>query len=211
MGYNPTKQIISQPVSVYDVQQCCWVRLQRTVSGQTQTRYSGDVGVLCCAQVGDTIPASDGLGSWTVMARGTVNMWSPRKPIYSPKVVQLTNQDWQGGAHTDPNYKTGGGIKKAIVTGTAFLNSSGSGGALPSAIWTHDKPILDGICAFRLTDFAGYWHTIGRMFYIGTIFGNISNIIIPTSDSDDGANLGFSMWFNVNTGQITAHELFGDC
>jgi hypothetical protein len=211
MGYNPTKQIISQPVSVYDVQQCCWVRLQRTVSGQTQTRYSGDVGVLCCAQVGDTIPASDGLGSWTVIARGTVNMWSPRKPIYSPKVVQLTNQDWQGGAHTDPNYKTGGGIKKAIVTGTAFLNSSGSGGALPSAIWTHDKPILDGICAFRLTDFAGYWHTIGRMFYIGTIFGNISNIIIPTSDSDDGANLGFSMWFNVNTGQITAHELFGDC
>jgi hypothetical protein len=62
MGYNPTTQIISQPVSVYDVQQCCWVRLQRTVSGQTQTRYSGDVGVLCCAQVGDTIPSSDSLG-----------------------------------------------------------------------------------------------------------------------------------------------------
>lgn len=147
----------------------------------------------------------------TLCMRPNINMWSPRKPIYSTKIGILTSADWQGGAHTLSGYKTGGGIKKAVVTGTTYLNNSGSGGALPSAIWEHDRPLNDGVCYKRLADFAGYWHTAGRMFYIGTIYGNISNIIIPTSDSDAGARLGFSMWFNVSTGQITAQELFGDC
>lgn len=72
---------ITAPVSIYDVQRCCWVRLQRTVSGVVQTRYSGDVGVLCGANVGDTIPADDSDGSWTVVARGTINKWAYHKPV----------------------------------------------------------------------------------------------------------------------------------
>lgn len=78
MAYNNGK--ISAPVSIHDIQQCCWVRLQRTVSGQTQTKYSGDDGVLCGAKVGDIIPATDGNGSWTVTARGKINKWARYKP-----------------------------------------------------------------------------------------------------------------------------------
>lgn len=72
--------IISAPVGIHDIQQCCWVRLQRTVNGQTQTKYSGDAGVLCGAKVGDIIPATDGNGSWTVTARGEINKWARYKP-----------------------------------------------------------------------------------------------------------------------------------
>ena len=213
MPYDSSTGVISQPVSIHDVQRCVPVSIQRTntSTGQVERSSSSDVGVLCSAVVGDTVPAMDGNGSWTVTSRIPINMWSPRKPIYSTKIGLLTSTDWQGGAHTLSGYKTGGGIKKAVVTGTAYLNNSGSGGTLPSAIWEHDKPLNDGICYKRLADFAGYWHTAGRMFYIGTIYGNVSNIIIPTSDSDAGATLGFSMWFNVSTGQMTAQELFGDC
>lgn len=67
-------------VSINDIQQCCWVRLKRTVSGSVQYKYSGDLGVLCGASVGDIIPASDGLGSWTVDSRGFINKWARYKP-----------------------------------------------------------------------------------------------------------------------------------
>ena len=148
----------------------------------------------------------------TLCMRPNINMWSPRKPIYSSKLyIASGSEDWDGRSHVLAGYKTGGGIKKAVVSGTDYLNSTGSGGVIPSAVWTHDAPILDGTCFFRLTDFSGYWHTAGRMFYIGTIFGNVNHIIIPSSDAEGGATVGFSMWFNVNTGQITARELFGDC
>ena len=79
MGYANGK--ITRPVSIYDVQCCCWVQLQRTVNGVVQTRYSGDVGVLCGASVGDTIPASDSDGSWTVVARGEINKWARFRPV----------------------------------------------------------------------------------------------------------------------------------
>jgi hypothetical protein len=182
-----------------------------------------DVGVNCAAEVGDTIqgkwydeendvwiPAT-----WTVVSRRPINIWSPRKPIYSTKITALTADDWKGTSRTLSGYKTGGGIKKAIVTGQEYINSiiSGTGGNVPSAIWTHDKPILDGVCAFRITDFEGYWHTAGRMFNIGTIYGNIDRIIVPSSGNveDIGSTIGFSMYFSVVTGTITAQELFGDC
>ena len=72
---------ITAPVSIHDVQQCCWVRLQRTVSGEVQVRYSSDLGVLCKAKVGDTIPANDNNGSWTVAGRGNINPWARYRPI----------------------------------------------------------------------------------------------------------------------------------
>ena len=78
MAYNGG--VISPPVSIYDVQQPCWVRLVRTVSGTTERIYSPSLGVLCGANVGDTVPASDGKGSWTVEARGAINRWARYKP-----------------------------------------------------------------------------------------------------------------------------------
>ena len=71
---------ISPPVSIYDVQQNCWVRLVRTVNGTQQRIYSSSLGVLCGSNVGDTVPASDGKGSWTVEARGAINRWARYKP-----------------------------------------------------------------------------------------------------------------------------------
>ena len=180
MGYQ--NGVISQPVSIYDVQQCL-------------STNDNDLATLCM--------------------KNNINMWSPHKPIYSTKIGVLTDEDWQGGAHTLSGYKTGGGIKKVAISGTEYLNSVGGDiskpSDVPSAVWVHDKPICDGVCCFRLTDFNGYWHTVGRMFNIGTIYGNINNIIIPSNSSGDGANIGFSMNFNVSTGTIVAHELFGDC
>lgn len=71
---------ISPPVSIYDVQQNCWVRLVRTVNGTQQRIYSSSLGVLCGANVGDSVPADDGLGNWTVEARGPINRWARYKP-----------------------------------------------------------------------------------------------------------------------------------
>ena len=141
-----------------------------------------------------------------------INMWSPRKPIYSTKIV-LDADDFKGGAHTVSGYKTGAGILKPVWSGSQYINdfTSHSDGQVSDAVWTLDKPILDGQCFFRLTDFVGYWHHASRMFTIGTIFGNVSNIIIPSSDSIPGSNISFMMYFSVQTGTIVAQELFGDC
>lgn len=139
-----------------------------------------------------------------------INIWSPRKPIYSTKLV-LDSDDFKGGAHSVSGYKTGGGILKPVASGSEYVGSIGSNGEVPNAVWTHDRPVSDGSCKFRLSDFIGYWHNVGRMFTIGTIYGNIDNIPLPSSDADVGTTLGFSMWFSVSSGQITAQELFGDC
>ena len=59
-------------------------------------------------------------------------MWSPRKPIYSSKLyIASGSEDWDGRSHVLAGYKTGGGIKKAVVSGTDYLNSTGAGGVIP--------------------------------------------------------------------------------
>lgn len=214
MGYS--NGIISQPVSIHDVQRCVPVSIQRTntSTGQVERRSSGDVGVLCSAVVGDTVPAMDGNGSWTVTSRIPINMWASRKPIYSPKKTPLTEDDWKGSAHTLSGFKTGGGIKKAIVTGLAYLNDAkNNSGNVSSAVWSYDNPRADGICFFRLTDFAGYYHTAAPTFSIERIYGNISNIIVPTSNSreDLGSTIGFSMKCRFTDGAVAASQLFKDC
>ena len=82
--------IISAPVSVDDVAQLCWVQLRRTVSGVVQTIYSYDEGCLCGAKVGDTIPALDSDGSWTVADRGVINKWARFKSVRYQKESEIT-------------------------------------------------------------------------------------------------------------------------
>lgn len=83
MAYNPNTHIISAPVSIYDLQRAVPVTLRRTNSntGQVETVSSNDLGVLCAAVVGDTIPANDGYGSWTVISRIKINMWARFRPV----------------------------------------------------------------------------------------------------------------------------------
>lgn len=139
-----------------------------------------------------------------------INIWSPRKPIYSTK-FELTADDFKGGAHTVAGYKTGAGILKRTLSGSEYYNDIGSDGMVSNAIWDYDRPVKDGHCVFRIKDFIGYWHHAGRMFTIGTIYGNVSSIIVPSTQSADGSRLGFSMYFSVQTGTIVPGELFGDC
>ena len=176
MSYVPSEQIISAPVSIYDIQQALGT-------------YDNDLATLCM--------------------KPNINMWSPRKPIYSTKIQQLTNEDWQGSAHADANHKSGGGILKYV--GGYDSNYISQAGDVISKVWEYDRPVLDGLCVFRLTDFSGYWHTAARMFSIDSIFGNINHIMIPSNQSEQGVNIGFSMSFHVVTGTLTAQELFGDC
>lgn len=157
-----------------------------------------------------TCLANDSNDLATLCMANNINMWSARKPISNTKVTELTANDWKGLGRTLSDYKTGSGIKKKIITGSVYLQSCGSNGLIASDIWTHDKPLL-GESAFRLTDFNTYKHNAGRSFYIGTIFGNINNIIIPSSDNDGGMTLGFSIGLNIATYQIPSSELFGDC
>ena len=83
---------IEPPVSIHDLQKSISVRLTRTVAGETQTRYSDDLGVLCGAKVGDRIPATDGRGSWTVASRSNINRWARYKPERSSAINLITHE-----------------------------------------------------------------------------------------------------------------------
>lgn len=141
-----------------------------------------------------------------------INMWAARKPIFNTKVTVLTDADWKGNGRTLSGYKTGGGIKKwADVYAQYISNINESTGSVVSQVWAYDKPASGS--AYRLSDFAGYYHNVGRAFSINTLFGNISYLLIPSSDAERGRTVSFSMSFLSTTpdGGIAAAQLFGDC
>lgn len=180
MAYNPSTGIISQPVSIYDVQRCFGLS-------------SPDLA--------------------TLILNANINIWSQIKPIYSTKIEQLTTAD-RSNPRTITGFKTGDGIKKwAGVYSDYITGKDTSTGSVASHVWELDRPVVDGQCAFRLTDFAGYYHFVGRTFNVYTLFGNISNILIPSTSAGQGMNIAFSFGFAspIADGAITPNVLFGDC
>lgn len=148
----------------------------------------------------------------TLCKANTINMWAARKAIYNTKVGVLSADDWKG--RTITGYKTGGGLKKRAYIWDDYITSMDSATGNPtSQVWDYDKPVHDGSCKFRLHDFNGYYHNVGRAFTINTLFGNISNILIPSSDGGTGRTIAFSFSFTnpMPDGGILASELFGDC
>lgn len=148
----------------------------------------------------------------TLCTDSHINMWAARKPIFNTKVGILTNDDWNGNGRTLSGYKTGGGIKKWANVYAQYISGMGSSTGSPtSQIWAYDKPASGS--AYRLHDFNGYYHNVGRAFSIGTLFGNVNNILIPSSDSENGRTVAFSFSFASTTpdGGIPAAQLFGDC
>lgn len=148
----------------------------------------------------------------TLCKDNNINMWAARKPIFNTKVTVLTDADWKGNSRTLTGYKTGGGIKKWANVYAQYISGMGSSTGSPaSQIWAYDKPASGS--AYRLSDFAGYYHNVGRAFSIGTLFGNVNNILIPSSDSENGRTVAFSFSFASTTpdGGIPAAQLFGDC
>lgn len=150
----------------------------------------------------------------TLCMENLINMWSGRKPIYNTKWGILNTDDWNGVNRTLAGFKTGGGIKKAALSWDEYITGMNtSTGSVVSKIWEYDKPVADGSCKFRLTDFSGYYHNVGRVFNMGTLFGNISNILIPSADGETGRTVAFTFYFTNPTpdGGIAAAQLFGDC
>lgn len=150
----------------------------------------------------------------TLCMENLINMWSSRKPIYNTKWGILNTDDWNGVNRTLAGFKTGGGIKKAALSWDEYITGMNtSTGSVVSKIWEYDKPVADGSCKFRLADFSGYYHNVGRVFNMGTLFGNISNILIPSADGETGRTVAFTFYFTNPTpdGGIAAAQLFGDC
>ena len=67
-------------VDIDDLRMVVPVIIQATISGETITRASSDVGVLCSAKVGDRIADENGV-VWTVVSRSDVNPWARYRTI----------------------------------------------------------------------------------------------------------------------------------
>ena len=141
--------IISAPVSVDDVAQLCWVQLRRTVSGVVQTMYSYDVGCLCGAKVGDTIPALDSNGSWTVADRGVINKWARFKSVRYQKESEITYSQRKSvyfGLQV-PYVRNDGAVLNSDVYNILQTPSYQDAG------WVHDMPAGGAATPYRLNDF----------------------------------------------------------
>ena len=182
MGYNATTKHITDPVGVYDVKTCL-------------ANDSNDVATLCMAN--------------------NVNMWSVGKPVYFAKVAQLTVNDLKTGRSIS-GYSVSYGIKKRAsnVWGDYIETNASSQnfGVVKGAVWTYDKPVLDGTNVFRLTDFYNYWHLATPAITI--TLDQKERVSVPSSDTGTGDVLHYTLNFQYwlyTTGSMAPAQLFGAC
>jgi hypothetical protein len=112
MAYNPTTKIITAPVGTPDLQKCFAVRIEAhvTIDGRIETVnvLSGDIGVNCALETGDTFIADyiyiDALGThvipnvtWTVVSRNEINKWAKYKPERADGMLPLIHGDATSG------------------------------------------------------------------------------------------------------------------
>lgn len=157
MGYANNK--ITAPVSIFDVKSVVPVTLRRTntSTGQIETISSSDLGVLCGASVGDTIPATDGNGSWTVLSRTEANMWARYKPetavtgLVTLGIQPITLQN---------RTLNGYGIECRSNAGVGSISTLVDRLRAGTAVdcFTYKKPFGTSASPYRLTDFEKYWH-----------------------------------------------------
>lgn len=164
MAYN--SGLITAPVSVYDCQQCVPVTLSRTVNGQTQTVIADSVGALCGAAVGDTIPARDGLGNWTVISRININKWAKYKPVRTPTIDTVTGQ-WSAALNTwlsNAIWWKGDGMCGLSTTVAEEFGDRTNPNSFVYKLthgqlgWSYLRPTGGAQQPFRLQDFASYNH-----------------------------------------------------
>lgn len=179
------------------------VILQRTVRGERQTITSSDLGTIIKAEVGDTIPASDGLGSWTVVSRVKINMWALFKPVRIPDNVgdytlyntvtsaeiNLTTKLWKRNATNQWWRDTLGELAGATCKYGIFPRLGANLAAVFAHYtngrdWTYIKPVGNGSSPnspYRLTDFVEYKHDAEQP--LGSISAPTSLIL---SDASQG-------------------------
>lgn len=115
MAYNPTTGIITAPIGTSDLQKCFAVRVEAnvTIDGRTETInvLSGDIGVNCALEAGDTFIADytyrDALGThvipnvtWTVVSRNEINKWAKYKPERADGPKPLIHGDATSGTRS---------------------------------------------------------------------------------------------------------------
>lgn len=147
----------------------------------------------------------------TLSMRPNINMWSNVKPVYNSKVGELSDTD-RATARVITGFKTGGGIKKWCGTYAQYKTDMDSQGNPTSQLWEYDKPLNDGVCAFRISDFKGYYHFVKNVLVIYNYLGNLEKIPIPSQDvqASQGQNIDFKLYTRIVDGCIRPQVLFGD-
>lgn len=166
-------------VEIADIQSVVPVTLSRTVNGVTERRSSSDLGVLCSAQVGDSVPDNAGGRAWTVSSRIDVNPWAKYKPVpfdqldttkHPDRVEPWLNADktWNSSAqwwryrkadtNEEMNYRCGFSIPTAEVSNLGSIRNG-------IGTWTRHRPrgqkTVSGVQVFepfRKIDFNQYYH-----------------------------------------------------
>ena len=165
------------------------------------------------ADVQNALGVSSSVNKWSLLiAHGNTNKWSGYKPLYATKVTRLTDAERASGAHVIEGYSASYGMQKRVSdVWSDFMDRYGN---IISAPWIYDKPVLDGSCKFRITDFVGYRTDAPRI--VNVSFSSGSDIWIPSAAGSTGYGFwiqltGMSSVASQNTGAMRWQELFGDC
>lgn len=141
MAYNETTKIISDPVSIADLQQCFGTQ----ITDGDDTLLSGDIGVIAKTKNGDTFTVNG--TTWTVNYRRDVNKWAKYKPVIrtangtasSAGTIPLINTYPQ----RVPETTVGGITNPAHWMNKAQMDAQSM---LGEPWWTAD----DGLCGFSI-------------------------------------------------------------
>ena len=185
--------VIVAPVEIADLQRLVGVMIQRTVSGVTERRNSGDLGVLAGSSVGDTIPDNEGGTPWTVVSRSEINKWARYKPERADGFKPLIHGDQIGGVRTRKGNNFGLEIPYCIYDPQMLWYRNVMNGIVSDIMngnfigWNYLKPRGDrtqyqgGVKEYyRLTDFVRLPNDDTDPYY-GTVYakGYNSNAKIP--------------------------------
>lgn len=161
--------------------------------------------------VQNALNVSTSVNTWSaLLTHSSINMWSAYKPLYSTKKTRLTDTERASGAHSMSGYTASYGIQKRISSAWSdFLDSYGN---IKSYPWIYDKPVVDGSCCLRITDYIGYRSDASRL--VSVTFSSW-DLWLPSTSGSSGSSLwiqlnGLSTVSATNTGAMRWQELFGD-
>lgn len=180
MPYIQNDSHIVSPVSISDVKQCFG-------SGIT------DLATLCMLN--------------------NINWKSVYKPVYMNKIGILSSSDLANGRATAVSgYTISYGIKirkSSVIADYIDTNAAAEYFPVKDAPWAYDKPVVDGVNVFRLTDFNNYWHN--AEWAMGLSFPATSNIYVPQQSGETGQTINFTMnwnYSNYDKGWMTPQQIF---
>lgn len=180
MPYIQNGSHIVSPISISDVKQCL---------GSEST----DLATLCMSN--------------------NINWKSAYKPVYMNKIGILSNSDLANGRATAVSgYTISYGIKirkSSAIADYIDTNAAATYFPVKDEPWAYDKPVVDGVNAFRLTDFNNYWHN--AEWAMGLSFPSTDNIYVPQQYGETGQTINFTMnwnYSNYDKGWMTSQQIF---